>query len=126
MRGEPFYCWSCGLVRTRAMNQTPMGRQTCCPKCLTYAMQEKVEPSRLYTAREALTRDAYMLVVALRKCGLLVPQPCEACGALPTEGHHDDYMKPWAVRWLCHLHHTRADAYKRRPTRKMFPPWEGL
>jgi hypothetical protein len=31
--------------------------------------------------------------------------PCEVCGALSVEAHHDDYSKPLEVRWLCRAHH---------------------
>jgi hypothetical protein len=31
-------------------------------------------------------------------------QPCEICGA-KAEAHHDDYSKPFDVRWLCRAHH---------------------
>ena len=37
--------------------------------------------------------------------GKLVRQPCETCGELVVEGHHDDYTKPLEVRWLCKKHH---------------------
>lgn len=33
--------------------------------------------------------------------GALVRGECECCGSTPTHGHHDDYTKPFAVRWLC-------------------------
>lgn len=39
------------------------------------------------------------------KRGLIIQQPCERCGALHAEAHHDDYDKPMVVRWLCRLHH---------------------
>lgn len=37
--------------------------------------------------------------------GVIVPQPCEVCGATNAEAHHDDYSKPLNVRWLCKPHH---------------------
>ena len=37
--------------------------------------------------------------------GLLTPQPCEVCGSLDVEKHHEDYDKPLQVRWLCRADH---------------------
>ncbi len=37
--------------------------------------------------------------------GRLTKEPCEVCGELKVDAHHDDYEKPMDVRWLCRTHH---------------------
>ena len=44
---------------------------------------------------------AHQMVRLAIKRGNLVPEPCESCGADKTHAHHDDYLKPLNVRWLC-------------------------
>jgi len=48
---------------------------------------------------------AYRMVRLAVLSGDLVRQPCEVCGATPSEAHHEDYGKPLDVRWLCQAHH---------------------
>jgi hypothetical protein len=48
----------------------------------------------------ALTHHAF-------KLGILVREPCEICGRKDSEAHHDDYLKPLEVRFLCRPHHFR-------------------
>tara|TARA_Y100000590_G_scaffold121972_1_gene139652 strand:- start:80 stop:499 length:420 start_codon:yes stop_codon:yes gene_type:complete len=41
----------------------------------------------------------------------LFKQPCEICGSeLNVHAHHDDYLKPLNVRWLCSAHHSQWHA----------------
>lgn len=58
-----------------------------------------------YRERHPDKRKAVKAVEAALKRGALLRQPCEVCGSEKTQGHHDDYMKPLDVRWLCHKHH---------------------
>lgn len=71
------------------------------------------ERERLRTRREngwredPLKKRARNAVASAVRRGKLTPQPCEVCGASPTEAHHDDYSKPLDVRWLCEPHHEK-------------------
>lgn len=40
--------------------------------------------------------------------GRLIKSPCEICGALKVEAHHNDYRSPLKVRWLCFKHHRQV------------------
>jgi hypothetical protein len=49
--------------------------------------------------------NARRLVYNEIRSGRLIKQPCEICGDLKVQAHHDDYAKPLEVRWLCKKHH---------------------
>lgn len=44
--------------------------------------------------------------------GRIVRQPCEVCSQPDAEAHHDDYTKPFDVRWLCQEHHRQVHAFQ--------------
>jgi transposase-like protein len=49
-----------------------------------------------------------VLKLAVRSKQIAKPDCCEACSASAAQlnGHHDDYAKPLAVRWLCQPCHS--------------------
>lgn len=62
--------------------------------------------------------DHYNKVFARSVIKNLPKKPCEVCGELEVEGHHDDYKKPYKVRWFCKLHHEKYDTELERRTKE--------
>lgn len=45
--------------------------------------------------------------------GEIIRQPCLICGEPNAEGHHENYDKPFEVKWLCRKHHAEHHARNR-------------
>lgn len=82
--------------------------------CRKYAADHRARPGsaeRIYAynqRREVEHADKYKAGIAVTNAlssGKLKRQPCEKCGCLKVDAHHDDYSKPLVVRWLCRPHH---------------------
>lgn len=58
-----------------------------------------------WAARNPEKRKASITAMNAVRDGRLIRTPCEVCGDRIVQGHHDDYMKPLEVRWLCDTHH---------------------
>lgn len=52
-----------------------------------------------------IKRAARDIVNRAIRAGKLTRGSCERCGADETHAHHDDYLKPLEVRWLCTVCH---------------------
>ena len=66
---------------------------------------DTLRSSRKSRVRDPIKRKAQVAVANAIRDGRLKREPCEKCGAEPTQAHHDDYLKPLEVRWLCRTHH---------------------
>lgn len=81
------------LARKKRYHQTEKGR------AVLYASIEK------YRTSAPLKYEARLLVRAGVRNGRVQRMPCEICGKQNSHAHHEDYSRPYDVRWLCTAHH---------------------
>jgi hypothetical protein len=74
------------------------GRPKNCPGCKSPVWDRPKVSNRV-----AATAGA--AVAAAVRSGTLKKMPCEVCGDIKAEAHHEDYDKPLDIRWLCRKHH---------------------
>jgi ribbon-helix-helix CopG family protein len=65
--------------------------------------------------------NAHLLVAKAIREGVLQRTPCEICGDLKVQGHHENYSKPLEVRWLCTEHHRQRHVELRQKYGKELP-----
>ena len=58
-----------------------------------------------WTESNPIKKSAHRLVARAIRSGRLTRLPCEVCGDVKSQAHHDDYSAPLSVRWLCTKHH---------------------
>jgi hypothetical protein len=66
-----------------------------------------------YFLRHPDRNRAKVIVMMAVRSGTLKVGVCEKCG-VKAHAHHDDYLKPLEVRWLCPVHHGERHRYKNR------------
>lgn len=84
---------------------------------MEYARTEKGKAVHAASIRSYRTRFpeksfAHNVLNSALRDGKITRGPCEVCGNPRTQAHHDDYLKPLEVRWLCSRHH--ADHHRRQ------------
>lgn len=76
-------------------------RKYCLPREEQHAYKGGGEPEEIKAKKVKARSD---LNHAIRD-GKIKRMPCRVCGDLKSEAHHDDYKKPFNVKWLCFKHH---------------------
>ena len=52
-----------------------------------------------------IARKAYIIVETAIRHGKLKSEPCCRCGAKKTHAHHENYLEPLNIIWLCTICH---------------------
>jgi len=66
-----------------------------------------MSPNKKWRKNNPLKVAAHTIINNAVRYGKLKKQPCEDCGEEKAHAHHDDYLKPLDVRWLCSKCHRR-------------------
>lgn len=66
--------------------------------------------------RHKMVARAYVNTLLQRN--QLERKPCEVCGKLETEAHHNSYENPLDIRWLCKEHHDALERWIRAHRKK--------
>lgn len=93
-------CYNCGKEK-----EERRFKQSYCLKChADYMRRTRPKHSELpEEQRKKANARAYVKMYIRR--GTIQKQPCEVCGSMFVEAHHEDYSKQLQVRWLCRKCH---------------------
>jgi hypothetical protein len=100
-------------VAERARHRAKSAQARANGRARVYTREETRISLERWTNNHPHKRAAHQAVSNAIRCGKLVKQPCEKCGALKVQAHHDDYSKPLDVRWLCIPHHNQHHVRER-------------
>lgn len=75
--------------------------------------EKEIERQRHRRATEGVKVTARNAVAYALRLGRIKRLPCQVCGEVKSQAHHEDYLKPLEVVWLCGPCHVRHHATKK-------------
>lgn len=84
--------------RDKEIDRKRKYRQTQKGKVALQNYYQKMKHTDKYKARVKIS-------TAIRG-GKIEKGKCEICSSMYTQAHHEDYSKPFEVRWFCKKHHS--------------------
>jgi hypothetical protein len=132
LRSRKFICKPCKAIATKAryerrkaeglpVSGRRMPREYHRAYELQYSERPGVREARRERAKQRFRNPVERMKAEVRRmtrdaiaAGKLVREPCEVCGEAKVDAHHDDYGRPFDVRWLCRIHHAEHHHTKAR------------
>ena len=113
--GRKIYCCDCGGLKENrnqgycheCRRKSERKNRIENKKSIDFIIRErhKVNTRRKNDLIFKFKKDVHAFTNSATRLGILVKKPCEVCGNIKVDAHHDDYTKPMDVRWLCRKHH---------------------
>lgn len=99
-------CKECIKNAVKARRQHPESRERVLAYDRARGNRQSKEYLDNYRKQYPNKYKAHSLVNSAIRCKRLFPEPCQVCGSTENvHAHHDDYLRPLNVRWLCAAHH---------------------
>lgn len=120
---NPTYCKRCQNEGKRILYQANLERnrryqrnwrlmdRMVNPKKYVDIDKAKNQRERLLHPERVLARSKIQEMTRARS-KVIIRLPCEVCGSINSQAHHDNYSEPLEVRWLCPLHHAEVHLAK--------------
>jgi len=82
-----------------------------CPKCenSTYGLFKE----RVINTYEVFKSNSRAATAKMIRDGTLKKEPCGVCGSEKSVAHHEDYLRPYDIKWLCYPCHGDLHVAKR-------------
>lgn len=104
------HCYDCGLNKPPENFQIGVRGKPSSP-CIPSGRRSKTKTTTARTwawaKRHPEKRAAHQAVTYAIRAGLLSRKPCESCGNLRSQAHHEDYTRKLDVKWLCAACHKK-------------------
>lgn len=107
-------CVQCGKTFHPEKRETNRGGgKYCSRECYYKSKEGEGNPMWNNNASDRTTENykmknyAHGVVRHAKETGVIEPKPCEVCGEIEVDAHHDDYEKPLEIRWLCRTCHLK-------------------
>lgn len=102
-------CSKCG----GKLEPNRVGKYRYCNPCHAAHMRSNRRKYSDYSEEEKKRANVRSMINVYIKRGIIERKPCGVCSDPKSEAHHDDYDRPFDIKWFCKKHH--IDYHRQHP-----------